>query len=412
MPIIIGILLVPLVLYIIRETESVKISKEKALKLRVLLALSPVVYSFIFVFVIRLEPFNEPIHYSEEYMLFSGTYLIEALTICVFAPFVWTILIYFTWKTYRMLTIKKNTIIKRDYKFRYYRDNLEQVAPGIILFASELTVDIKRAIGAGILKLKLSGHLEEIRGKYSCTNKSNSQLFESEKMLLHLIETGEFNGKDYREQLEAEAISEKYIVRNKGGILFRLFFLILTICMPFILYNCSVYLDDYSHENYWFEPLPNDEGGYDLQFNFNIYDDIDKLAEERLERDDSDYESYKSASIYQLQYSSVRKAWLISTFALLSLVITITSFYVAIISVFLQIFCLNKNYRRTLKGNELLNKAYGLKNYLTEYSLIENRSAKELRLWQYYMVYAVALDVNETIEEQVIKKIKLTDSML
>lgn len=69
-----------------------------------------------------------------------------------------------------------------------------------------------------------------------------------------------------------------------------------------------------------------------------------------------------------------------------------------------QIIYFNKSYIRTIKGNELLNKAYALKNYLKDYSLIKNRTEEELILWEYYLVYAVILDVNVKIEDEIIKK--------
>jgi len=64
----------------------------------------------------------------------------------------------------------------------------------------------------------------------------------------------------------------------------------------------------------------------------------------------------------------------------------------------------NKNYIRTFKGNELLSKAYALKNYLKDFSIIDKRSYKELILWEYYLIYAVILDVNVNIQNELIEK--------
>lgn len=64
----------------------------------------------------------------------------------------------------------------------------------------------------------------------------------------------------------------------------------------------------------------------------------------------------------------------------------------------------NKNYTRTIKGKILLNKAYALKNYLSKYSLIKNRTEKELILWEYYLIYAVVLNVNVKIKDEIIEK--------
>lgn len=80
------------------------------------------------------------------------------------------------------------------------------------------------------------------------------------------------------------------------------------------------------------------------------------------------------------------------------------SVLIAIYTVIEQIININKNYRRTIKGKKLLNKAYALKNYLKQYSLIKTRTEKELVLWEYYLVYAVLLDVNVNLEDKIIEK--------
>lgn len=69
-----------------------------------------------------------------------------------------------------------------------------------------------------------------------------------------------------------------------------------------------------------------------------------------------------------------------------------------------QIIYFKKNYTRTIKGKTLLNKAYALKNYLNKYSLIKERTEEELILWEYYLIYAVVLNVNVKIEDKIIGK--------
>lgn len=69
-----------------------------------------------------------------------------------------------------------------------------------------------------------------------------------------------------------------------------------------------------------------------------------------------------------------------------------------------QICYFTKNYTRTRKGKALLNKAYALKNYLKDYSLMKERTEEELILWEYYLIYAVALGVNVKLEDAVIEK--------
>ena len=52
----------------------------------------------------------------------------------------------------------------------------------------------------------------------------------------------------------------------------------------------------------------------------------------------------------------------------------------------------------------MINKAYALKNYLKDYSLIKDKTEEELILWEYYLIYAVILDVNAQINDNIIEK--------
>lgn len=41
---------------------------------------------------------------------------------------------------------------------------------------------------------------------------------------------------------------------------------------------------------------------------------------------------------------------------------------------------------------------------MKDYSLIKDRTEEELVLWEYYLIYAVILDVNVKIEDKIIEK--------
>ena len=46
-------------------------------------------------------------------------------------------------------------------------------------------------------------------------------------------------------------------------------------------------------------------------------------------------------------------------------------------------------YKRTAKGRELNRKLEGLKNYLKDYSMLDERESKEIELWEDYLIYSV-----------------------
>ena len=64
-----------------------------------------------------------------------------------------------------------------------------------------------------------------------------------------------------------------------------------------------------------------------------------------------------------------------------------------------------KPYKRTQKGEAVNEKLEGLKNFLEEYSSLENKSAEELALWEDYLIYSVMFNQNEKIIKQYQEKI-------
>jgi len=61
---------------------------------------------------------------------------------------------------------------------------------------------------------------------------------------------------------------------------------------------------------------------------------------------------------------------------------------------------------RTKQGKELNRKIEGLKKYIKEYSLLENKTASDLTIWGDYLIYSVAFGQNDNILEQYKKYIE------
>lgn len=55
----------------------------------------------------------------------------------------------------------------------------------------------------------------------------------------------------------------------------------------------------------------------------------------------------------------------------------------------------------TKKGQQELNEIYGLKHFLLDFSLIQERGVKETVVWQDYMVYALMLGIADKLEPQI-----------
>lgn len=66
-------------------------------------------------------------------------------------------------------------------------------------------------------------------------------------------------------------------------------------------------------------------------------------------------------------------------------------------------------YKRTKKGEELNQKLEGLKNYLKDYSMMDEREAKEIELWEDYLVYSVMFGHNKKVIEEYEKYIEIIE---
>lgn len=394
-------LIVPIVL-IIRKAIDFKTSRKDKLLLDLLLFLISVLF-IIIIYIIPMEPFIIKITEPLDYILYSGL-------IYLFTPFMWIITIYYSRGIFKKIKVRKNARLKGS--IDYYRDDLDKISPNIIMFTSTYDVDYKKSIASTILKLKLIGYIREKRNKFEITDKDPSELLDSEKMVLNLIKTGDLDKSNYKKIVEKEVISKKYVKKN-SNVIVTLIKIVLVILTNIYMYKASIALDDYVYENYHIITEERDNKRY---IKLGKEEDIEKLYNKVKNKsvyygEMFDYRdgrrmsySYNMIRSNALQYSVVRKAVLLNILVPVSIVVCFISSFVVLYIIVDLLININKKYRRTLKGKELLNKAYGLKNFLEDFSLIKNRKEKELILWEYYLIYSSILGVNVKINDEVINK--------
>ncbi len=133
-------------------------------------------------------------------MFYNGEYIVYSGIIFMFTPFMWIVLFHFLKKMiFYSIRVRKNAMIKKKMKNIYITEEiLIKFSPSIIMFTSTFEVDIKKSVSATILKLKQTGYIEENNGTYICTNKDESNLLESEKMILNLIRYNKFDTSMYK----------------------------------------------------------------------------------------------------------------------------------------------------------------------------------------------------------------------
>ena len=63
---------------------------------------------------------------------------------------------------------------------------------------------MKKSISATILKLKLAGYIKQENEGYIYTNKDETDLLESEKLILKMIRFNSFDKNEYKKVIEKE----------------------------------------------------------------------------------------------------------------------------------------------------------------------------------------------------------------
>ena len=65
-------------------------------------------------------------------------------------------------------------------------------------------------------------------------------------------------------------------------------------------------------------------------------------------------------------------------------------------------FLQRKNsYMKTNKGYDINLKLNGLKNYVLDFSNINNRNIDEIKIWDYYIIYTIILDLKGNLDKEV-----------
>ena len=69
---------------------------------------------------------------------------------------------------------------------------------------------------------------------------------------------------------------------------------------------------------------------------------------------------------------------------------------------FLLCYIANKKiYIKTKQGKLLSDKLNGLKKFLIEYSIINERQIEEISVWDYYIIYAIIFDLKGNLDRDV-----------
>lgn len=272
--------------------------------------------------------------------------------------------IYFTIK-YTSKKARKENMSKIDFAREkdYYREILKEYSPAELSYIDDFKVEIPREIVATILNLKLKRKIEINKNEIKVIDSEIEGLRKTEKFVLQNIVDGkvQIDNSGYIESYaQDEAIKDELIKknselegrkRNKKMLIKIGLTLIILIILFIIICNNAEKINE---------------------LNNNVISTI--------------------LTILTFIYSII-----------LFMSLTIMPIAMIVYSL-LQI----NSYSRTEKGEEVNRKIEGLKQYITDYSLLKEKEQNELILWEEYLIYSVIFGLNKTsIVDEISKLIEI-----
>lgn len=250
--------------------------------------------------------------------------------------------------------VKKENLNIIDFKNNkeYYREILKKYSPFEISYIDEFEIDYIKDIVSTLLNLQLKNKIS-IEGNYITTldEKENIDgLYKSEIYVLNKIKNGKVIINDYREILEIakeEALLDGLIVRNKINIKEKITIkrTIITIILIILTIGFAIV--------------------YNSKFLIIYY-----------------FLFYILVSFIEFCNSIKEESY---------------------------IYHKKRTYKRTNKGEVLNKKIEGLRNYIKEFSLLNEKEQKEIFLWEDYLIYSTIFGINNKIIDKLSNSIKLNN---
>lgn len=259
--------------------------------------------------------------------------------------------------------VKKENLSEIDLKKYegYYREILNKYTPAEIEYVDNLKCNETVSIVATLLKLELLGKIK--------INENN----------IEIIDTTTDNLRK----------TEKYILESiKDGI---------------VKIECSSYIESYAQEEGQEDELIK-KFRFDVQKSKNKKKKIKKLIIILLIL--FVLCCYTAEPINNMEESSLKTSLIITT----AVIPTLGMFYMIFVYpisrlIYGAIKC--NSYIRTENGEEVNKKIEGLKNYIAQYSFLEEKKKEELLLWEDYLIYSVIFGINTKIIEKISNLIKI-----
>lgn len=303
-------------------------------------------------------------------------YLFGVSIISAFPFFIGKIII----KT-KIKTTMRNCTITSVQDFDYYRDKLTGLSPATISILTDLEIEQKKDVAASILQYENLGLLvEETDHTYHATEKYShcNNLNESDRYLIEHLEKGDFdweNDTRWKQLVMDEVVSEGYITkiewpglsqqkeeskRKKDAGEIKGCLVPLVVVLIWIIWIFSV-LPKLTAFN---EIIGNPEALFTQPDQVHMFLGLIPFY-------------IFSAFIISYIFSAPRLLGIISGNM--------------------------KTIKRTDYGNQMAECVYGMKNFIHDYSNLNEADKRQVVLWEDYLVYAVVLEENEEIVNEIVE---------
>lgn len=299
-------------------------------------------------------------------ILFFG----QTLILSVIPFFVGKIII----KTHIKTTIR-NCTITNMHDFDYYREKLTGLSPAIISILTDLEIEQKKDVTASILQYENLGLLTETADNtYHVTDKYYicDDLNESDHYLIEHLEKGDFdweNDTKWKYLVMEEAVSEGYVkkkIQNKHGSK-KGCLVPLAVVLIWVLWMASAMqrLNDFIAI---LDTAPE---------NASLAEQVNFLSQNKLMPE------------------------LIEVILLFIYMMFMVAYVLSATSVGAIITKNSKPIKRTEYGYYMAECIYGMKNFIHDYSNLNEVDRRQVVLWEDYLVYAVVLEENKEIVNEI-----------
>jgi len=290
--------------------------------------------------------------------------------------------IYFTMRH----VIKKHRVSKSTFNansdIEYYREIFNGVSPATMSLIMDLGLENEKDLGAMRLYYELNNIIKyDNTGKMYIDNLNTIKINKSDEILLNyfLKEKNDFLVlNEWKETVICENVNEGLIRRKKdkekkksGCFLYILAYILVFGMLGFII---------------WF-----------LSTNYNNIEDFGKML-------DSAPDSLNNVEF--LNYMTRDKKMVEVALLLLAMIICMFLQFGIFVAGFVYLFTFSvvrfkDKIKRTEQGDFLAEKLYGMKNFIRDFSNLDEASKQHIVLWRDFLIYAVVLEENEVILKEI-----------